>query len=282
MTALTPHQAARYRDEGYLLLDDVLPPGAFALLIRELEAVVDARAREQQSAGLLWEPHPEAPFDSRLALLHAGSADPEALWRSVHGKHLKTAGLFAVFTHPALLDIVESLIGPEILGHPQFNLRAKLPGHDPTVVPWHQDLGYLERDAEGTSMVNFWIPLVDAPMETGGMQVIPGSHRWGLVPHERFDGYLGIPEEKLPAHQEVDCPVRVGGVLMIQHRTIHRSIPNRSRRVRWSLDLRYSDPAHPTGRPSVPGFLARSRAHPDRVARSHEEWVRVVERGAGS
>ena len=35
----------------------------------------------------------------------------------------------------------------------------------------------------------------------------------------------------------VDCPMRVGDLLLIQHKTVHRSTPNLSDRVRWSLDL---------------------------------------------
>ena len=177
---------------------------------------------------------------------------------------------------------MEALIGPEVLAHPQFNSRAKIPGHQAAVVPWHQDLGYLHPDAEETMMVNFWIPLVDAPMETGALQVIPGSHRWSLIPHETIDGYLGISEAALPPHEVVDCPLQVGGMLMIQHRTVHRSVPNTSERVRWSLDLRYSDPAQPTGREEVPGFIVRSRTHPERVARSHHDWLALFPAAAST
>jgi hypothetical protein len=277
MPTLTLAQKDRFHEQGFLLLPDALPKNAFAPLIREFEAVIDAKAREQHAAGLLPELFPDAPFERRLALLYEASQEPEGLWRSLHGKHHKTAGMFAAYTHPALLEIAESLIGAEILAHPQFNSRAKLPGHDPTVVPWHQDFGYLDPEAEETLMVNFWIPLVDATMEMGAMQVIPGSHRWGLIPHQRVGIYLGVPEEKLPPHQVADCPVPLGGVLMLQSKTVHRSVPNVSDRVRWSLDLRYCDPALPTGRAHVPGFLARSRAHPEQVARSHEDWLRLFE-----
>ena len=115
-------------------------------------------------------------------------------------------------------------------------------------------------------------------METGALQVIPGSHRWGLIPHTRVSGYLGLRDEDLPPHETADCPVMLGGALLIQHATIHRSIPNTSDRVRWSLDIRYSDPGQPTGRAEVPGFIVRSRAHPERVATSHLDWLALMEK----
>ena len=69
-------------------------------------------------------------------------------------------------------------------------------------------------------------------------------------------------------------------MLLIQHTTMHRSQPNLSDHIRWSLDLCYSHPDLPTGREKVPGFIARSRRDPTSVCRSAEEWVRIVE-GAG-
>lgn len=273
MPGLTDAQIKEFHERGFLPLPKLLSPADLQPLIAELEAVIDRKARQAQAEGRLLRLHEEEPFDRRLAKIAQEIDDPTDLWRAVHTKQHKTAGMFAIITHPALLDIVESLIGPEILAHPQYNLRAKLPHHQATVVPWHQDLGYLRPDADETLIVNFWLPLVDAPMETGALQVMPGSHRWGRLPHEMINGYLGILETALPPHEVVDCPTPLGGALLLQEKTVHRSIPNVSDRVRWSLDLRYSDPARPTGREEVPGFLARSRARPEAVAKSHWDWL---------
>jgi phytanoyl-CoA hydroxylase len=281
---MTREQISFFHEQGYLLVPRLLDPAMFQPLIREFETIIDDRARRAYEAGRLADRFEGEPFDRRLARLYEAMAEENAadLWQAVHGKHQKTAGMFAIITHPALLDVVESLIGPEILAHPQFNSRAKLPRHQATVVPWHQDLGYLREDADETVMVNFWIPLVDAPMASGALQVIPGSHRWGRIPHQTVDGYLGIPEAALPPHEVVDCPLEAGGALLIQHKTVHRSVPNVSDRVRWSLDLRYSDPAQPTGRAEVPGFIVRSRAFPERVAQSHHDWLALFPEAAGA
>ena len=66
------------------------------------------------------------------------------------GKQHKGAGLFHLLTHPRILAVVESVIGPEILVHPQFNLRAQMPG-EPEVI-WHQDIAFLGREVEDTFM----------------------------------------------------------------------------------------------------------------------------------
>ena len=272
---LTEIQLKQYLDEGYLVVDDLIPPETFAPLTTEIEANIDAKAQMLFAQEKIDDLCEGLPFAERLTALCAAAVDDETrvgLWHVGHGKHHRTAGMFGVWTEPALLAVAEQVLGSEVLAHPQYNLRAKLPNQPETVVPWHQDLGYLERDADETFMLNFWIPLVDAPMVTGALQVIPGSHRWPVLPHEKIDGYDGVREENMPLHEVIDCPLPLGGVLLIQSRTVHRSVSNTSDVIRWSLDLRYCDSRKPTGRANVPGFVVRSASRPESVMRDWREW----------
>ena len=272
MSGLSPEQIGFYKDQGYLLVEDVLPVQDLRPLVEEFEQVIDRKAREAYAEGRLNALYADEPFNRRLAKLSA-SLETDEIWRLVEGKGHKTAGMFSMVTHPVILDIVESVIGPEILAHPQFNSRARLPDRDGKGVPWHQDLALLNPDAEGTFIVNIWTPLVDATIENGCLVVIAGSHKKGL--RKLIDG--SIPDQALPEGERVRCPLRVGSMLLFQHKTIHRSLPNRSDQVRWSLDLRYCDHRLPTGREHVPGFIARSRACPHQVAKSHVDWLKLME-----
>ena len=278
MAGLDPRQLSTYLNDGYLLLEDVLAPADLQPLIDDIDAGIDRKAQEACKGGRLRDGFEDAPFDKRLACLHDAMDDPSEIEQEVTGKRLKTAGMFSLITHPAILDIVESVIGPEILAHPQFNCQAKMPNETRSQIPWHQDLGFLHPEAEATFMVNFWIPLVDVTIENGCLEVIPGSHRAGLKPHGKVSGYPneGIQDGYVPGGRAVACPVRKGGVVVFQHKTTHRSFPNRTERIRWSVDIRYSDPSMPTGRDEVPGFLARSRAQPGRVATSHVDWLNLM------
>ncbi len=187
--------------------------------------------------------------------------------------------MFSVITHPAILDTVESVIGPEIMFHPQFNCQAKMPRETRSKIPWHQDLGFLRPEAEQTLMANFWIPLVDVTVENGCLEVIAGSHRSGLKPHGPLPDYPspehGILMEHLPPGDRLACPIRKGGAVLFQHKTLHRSFPNRTDRIRWSIDIRYSDPARPSGRDEIPGLLVCSRACPEAVLRGHLDWQKL-------
>ncbi len=45
-----------------------------------------------------------------------------------------------LFAASEILDVAAQLgVGPEIALNPAWNLRAKMPSHEETVVPWHQD-----------------------------------------------------------------------------------------------------------------------------------------------
>ncbi len=278
---LDSEQVQQFHEDGYLIVRDLLPREALQPFIDELEQKVDESITEAVSRGLLdaADAHSDAPFTTRLALVSDACSDVEWVWQRVHGKQHKTAGMFTFRTWPTLLDAAESLIGPEILGHPQTVTRVKLPDQEKTVVPWHQDLAYLKpEDAGETLIVNFWIPLVKATAENGCMQVIRGSHRAGLLPHDaRVSIYKGVAEADMPEGEVVTCQVDVGDALMTMERLLHRSIPNTSKTVRWSVDTRYSGIGLPTGRSGKPGFVARSREHPESVARSHHDWIKLFD-----
>jgi hypothetical protein len=56
-------------------------------------------------------------------------------------------------------------------------------------------------------------------------------------------------------------------------RTIHSSLENVTEdQVRISFDLRYQPIGQPTGRPTFPGFVARSKTDPDLVLRDPLAW----------
>jgi hypothetical protein len=73
-------------------------------------------------------------------------------------------------------------------------------------------------------------------------------------------------------------PVEKGGIVFMHRYTPHRSTPNYSQGVRWSIDLRYQPTGQPTGRPFHPAFVARSRSHPETVLTDHAEWARQWEK----
>lgn len=281
---LSARERQQFHEDGFLRVRNLLPTLSLQPLIDELAGYVDDGIQGAVKHGLLdpSDTYPDAPFETRLAQVSNACSDPNWIWSNYfRDQKIRTAGMFTLRTAPALLDVVASLIGEEILAHPQFNYRAKLPDQAITVIPWHQDLAYLVPEEAGdTLVVNVWLPLVQATEANGCMQVIRGSHRYDLIAHNFHDqtpghtGGKGISEQELPPGEVVTAELEVGDVLLTSERVVHRGLPNRADTVRWSVDTRYSQIGLPTGRENVPGFIARSQAHPEKVATSHHDWNR--------
>ena len=276
MKTLSNSQIHDFKENGYLLVEDALSSDDLNPLIEEFEQIIDIGAKQLFTDGEIDSEFKEEGFDTRLAKITEQS--PSVFQKVFSGAHTGPA-LFNLLINPKLLDIAESLVGPEIMCHPAYRVRPKLPEHARTLVPWHQDAGYMEPRCDSVLQLTIWIPLIDANIENGCLEVMPHAHRDGVFLHrqnpENF--YLEIPDEEFPDVEPVVIPVRFGSILLLTNLTPHRSIPNVSHQVRWSVDSRYQDAAKPTGYQPEAGFLARSRLKPDDVVTTPDEFKRIRE-----
>jgi len=273
---LSREQVEAFSRDGVVVAPTFFSEGDLAPLVSEISAWVDARARALCEQGHLDETFPDASFEERYARLFERSP---LIGAGLDIAFMRGPALFGFLTSEPLLDAVESLIGPEIVLNPIHHLRAKPP--QPLVpeaaetyfnVPWHQDSGVMWEEADPVPVVGAWIPLVDATPENGCMQVMPGVARLGHLPHQAEGGTTIVPE-RLPdvAPRMLACPR--GGAVFQDKFTPHRSTPNRTNGVRWSLDVRFQPAGTPTGRPFHPAFLVRSERTPDAVVSDPAAWA---------
>ena len=267
---------AFYDREGYAILPQLLTDAELQPAREAMAQKVDEIAGELFRAGLVPSLYTEVPFEKRLAVLFAELTDQEFLqygrsWRD------RIPGYFVLMSNPKILNAVESLIGPEIFANPVYNVRPKVPKVAAGAVPWHQDKSYWP-DANANPVITVWIPLVDATLENGCLQVWPRTHKTKVMAfHEETysgTGYLEVDTAVIAQAKRsaVALPVAAGSAVWFNDRCVHMSTGNRSDDVRWRVDLRYQ----PTSQDPMPqygvGFLARSKAHPERVA-TLEDWV---------
>ena len=81
-----------------------------------------------------------------------------------------------------------------------------------------------------------------------------------------------VPPAVLQGMQERPLPVRRGGVVLFDKLNVHRSLPNRSGSMRWSMDLRHNPVGQGSGRPAFPAFVVRSAQQPEAVLDDFEAW----------
>ena len=280
---LTQSQIDLFYDQGFLQLDDALGSLDLKPVIWEYEGLIDRRARKLYAEKKISSLHERAPFDQRIAVIGQESRE---IGDRLNAMYTRGPAIFNLMKNPTLLDIAESLIGPEILCHPTQQFRPRIPDramgnyvYSGSYSGWHQDAGVLAPEADNHLLVTIWIPLTEATVENGCLVVIPGSHKHGIRRHQPSPTppVLFIPEEELPAGEPTPLPIEPGGVLLMHNYICHASLPNSSDRVRWSTDLRYQDSSKPIGHSYYPGFIVRSNSNPD-SALKYPEWVSMWER----
>lgn len=295
MHILSATQCRHFEDEGYLVVENVLDPERdIAPVMAEYEEVLNGIAASLADTRAVASTHSDLPFAARLiqVCIENGRNFPQEFDISLPqtGVHHDTPihvgpAAFGLLTNPRLLDVVEDVIGPEIYSNPVQHIRMKLPkravaktGYSGLVsqIPWHQDNGVILPEADQSNILTVWIPLNEATVQNGCLQVIPRSHRSDLVSHCPTERGVAIPEPLLPFERATPLPMRPGSVLLMTSRTVHASLDNLTEgEVRMSFDLRYQPIGQPTGRPAFPGFVARSATHPEAILRSPTEWARL-------
>lgn len=90
-----------------------------------------------------------------------------------------------------------------------------------------------------------WFPMIPAGAEIGALQVIPGSHKSGLL-EASTSGYQGGITASLKEDEFVQTEFQVGDILIFSAFLVHQSGNNVTRNIRWSVQLRYNNLAEPT------------------------------------
>jgi phytanoyl-CoA hydroxylase len=284
LAGLTQAQQAQFQRDGYLIVEDIVDERALiAPLVAEYERRLGVLMDDLYARGEISSSYDDLPFGRRLTALYKETSrgwsqyfDFSLPFKQVQADEPCHFGpmVFAMLTNPALLDIVESIVGPEILSNPVQHVRLKPPDwavtRDPRtgvglngVTQWHQDASVVTEEADETNIVTVWIPIVDADETNGCLQLVPRNHDDGLLQHcISADVGKYLPTRNFAADRAVPVPMKRGSVLLMNRMTPHGSLPNRSEDVRWSMDLRYQAVGLPTGRPEFPSFVARSRSNP--------------------
>ena len=167
-------------------------------VIEGINTGVDILANKLYEAGKIKDKAETAGFYERLILLEKQFKGSAVL---LIKQGFLPVAFRNLWSNERLLNIVEQFIGPEIAGHPVWNLRAKTPVNDLTTVPWHQDNAYLDDNALRVLQPTAWIPFIDANKSNGCMQVIRRGHRFGkTATHTCCAGdtwYVDLAEEEM-------------------------------------------------------------------------------------
>jgi ectoine hydroxylase-related dioxygenase (phytanoyl-CoA dioxygenase family) len=158
-----------------------------------------------------------------------------------HKVHLLFTWANALVRHPRILDAVEDLIGPNIIcWTTNFFIKE---AHTASFVSWHQDSTYW--GLEPPDVITAWLALSDAPLASGAMKFLPGSHLWEQIAHRdtyHQNNLLTRGQEiavEVDEAQAVDVPLKAGEISLHHVRLAHGSHPNTTDHRRIGLAIRY-------------------------------------------
>ena len=158
-----------------------------------------------------------------------------------HKSHLLFTWLDELVRKPRILDIVEDVLGPDLLCW-STSFFIKEPGTK-AYVSWHQDATYW--GLSSPDVMTVWVGFTKSDLESGCMKVIPGSHTTDVAPHRdtfNKDNLLTRGQEvavEVDEKKAVDLIMAPGEASLHHVRLVHGSEPNTSKDRRIGFAIRY-------------------------------------------
>jgi phytanoyl-CoA hydroxylase len=235
---LSETQVASFREEGVLVVEDLLDPDEVGALLARAEWVASGQAPHVTRQRLQVEPEvnsgkaaADTYADSLRKMSHLAFCD------DVFESHAR---------NPKVLDVIESLLGPDLkLYQDQWFMKPPRIG---SRQHYHQDMP-LGFHIDPPDMVTCWAALNDATIENGCLWMLPGTHRFGIITTEKWADYEQMSlDGRLPEERPIE--LKVGSCSFHHGLILHSSRPNKSNLRRRgyathyvSARCRYTGPA---------------------------------------
>lgn len=232
MKALSEEQVAQYRHDGFLFPLPVLSSAEAARALADLERI-----------------------ESRLG---APLPRTDMKWRGA--AYVYSPSVDALVRHPRILDIVEDVLGPNILVF--WSTYFIKDAGTPAFTAWHQDATYFGLDP--LEHVTAWLALSEASREAGCMDVVSAAgstrqyhHSAARLPNS-INGAGQVIVEPVDESGAVAMALAAGELSLHHTMCLHRSAPNRASHRRVGLGISYI-PTHvrPTCATRLSALLVR-------------------------
>ena len=185
----------------------------------------------------------------------SGAAEP--VWTGVGAEHIDDDALYDLDSHREVWEssqvhsLMEKVFNEAVFMFRNIDIRFSLPSDERYLTPAHQDHFYIRQTPNFRTV---WIPLMDIHREVGGLALARGSHKLGLLEHvedEVAESYIfrgrkqkGIALDSI-GEAWLTADYRPGDLLVFHSHTIHRALPNRSNKIRLSMDNRFQPLSEP-------------------------------------
>lgn len=238
MITLDDDAWARYERDGYLNLGKVLSDEDLTALQQRINDIMLGTADVDYNRLLMQLDSATGKYED-AGVQSRGHKGATLAYRKI--QDLEHDPLFrAYMERPIFREICAHVHGPET---PIACFRAMFmnkPARQGTLLPWHQDRwSNLDRDP----LITIWTALDPATVANGCVQVIPGSHKRGLINPDHPSGFV-TPEQAAvyaPDSEAVYVELEPGEVVLLHNWLLHRSDTNATDVSRRAFSVCYMD-----------------------------------------
>jgi hypothetical protein len=235
---LTGEQWAQYERDGYLKLGKVLSDDDLSALQTRINDIMLGKATLDYNRILMQLDSADGKYEN-AGQQSRGWKGETLDYRKI--QDLEVDPLFLEFMQrPLFREICAEVYGPEV---PIAAFRAMFmnkPARRGTLLPWHQDRwNYLDRDP----LITLWTALDPATVANGCVQVIPGSHKFGLINPDHPSGFLTEEQAKqfAPDSKVEYLELEPGEAALLHNWLLHRSDTNATDISRRAYSVCYMD-----------------------------------------
>jgi hypothetical protein len=236
LTELTEQQWVQWERDGYVPLGQVASDAAVDGLRDRIDDLMLGRA---PTAGIYFQLDSKTGAYEDLRFGDGSWQGPTLAYRKIQA--LERDPLFLDYLrHPLFRAITRRVIGEHVAIYRAMFMNK--PAGRGTYLPYHQDGGQqwgLSQDP----IVTIWTALDDATLANGCVQVVPGSHRLGLLSDH---GHTITPEQEAryaPEAASTYLEARAGEAYLLHNWLLHRSGVNRTSGPRRAFSVCYMDAA---------------------------------------
>ncbi|KAJ8713780.1 hypothetical protein PYW08_007400 [Mythimna loreyi] len=224
MGRLTQEEKTFYKENGYILLKDVLSEEELNAISEEYDKLFARKNQEKMESSWVGSDADDRKSDATLTV------------KGIHNLQYHHAVFNSFLFSSKLLDALEDIMetGNIVLHHTKAHLKPPEIG---AAYPMHQDYHYFPY--QNDSMIAAFLHLDAAGPDNGGLFVYPGSHKLG--PQEdvgaKETNFHYVDQTKFSLEKATPVVADRGDVVVFSYLLVHGSPGNTSRRPRRMLLL---------------------------------------------
>jgi len=239
---MTTIDRQQYRQKGFLLLRKFLDTTELDTVRVEAKTIFMMQMKRNNLISSF--DISEAEFETKLYALFRKDFQ-QILYCGKQAQHL--ISLHRLSLNEKISNVLKKL-GLEF---PIINVRPTIFFNSPHLgkrdVDWKKPAHQDWKTTQGSlDSVVVWIPLIDIDKSLGALEIVPESHKLGLLDYETKNDYHTIVAEREKQLQFVSVEVEQGDALFFSTLLIHRSGNNTSDSIRWSCHFRYNNLCEPS------------------------------------